>query len=138
MKNTNILALIFSFALGYFLYVYFGIIFIVFIPPVIAYLFKKYNKKQYSISILNNSAKRESKTIKQINLLNSKPLTTSTYLTSFLLTLQLTSSFKYPYQHYSKSIFVTIGETSTTMFRCYCVAGFSTPYTQSCSLLSDF
>ena len=63
MKNTNILALIFSFALGYFLYVYFGIIFIVFIPPVIAYLFKKYNKKQYSISILNNSAKRESKTI---------------------------------------------------------------------------
>jgi hypothetical protein len=41
MKNTNILALIFSFALGYFLYVYFGIIFIVFIPPVIAYLFKK-------------------------------------------------------------------------------------------------
>jgi len=38
MKNTYILALIFSLALGYFLYVYFGIIFIVFIPPVIAYL----------------------------------------------------------------------------------------------------
>ena len=38
MKNTYILALIFSLALGYFLYVYFGIIFIVFIPPVFVYL----------------------------------------------------------------------------------------------------
>ena len=119
MKNTYILALIFSLALGYFLYVYFGIIFIVFIPPVFVYLFNKYNKKQYSISILNNSAKRVSEPIKQINLLYSKPLTTLTHLTCFLLTLQLTSSFKYPYQHYSKSFFVTIGETSTTIFRSY-------------------
>ena len=38
MKNTYILALIFSLALGYFLYAYFGIIFIVFIPPVFIYL----------------------------------------------------------------------------------------------------
>ena len=45
MKNTYILALIFSLALGYFLYVYFGIIFIFFIPPVFVYLFNKYNKK---------------------------------------------------------------------------------------------
>ena len=76
MKNTYILALIFSLALGYFLYVYFGIIFIVFIPPVFVYLFNKNNKKQYSISILNNSAKRVSEPIKWINLLDSKPLTT--------------------------------------------------------------
>ena len=33
----------------------------------------------------------------------SKLLTTWTHLTCFLLTLQLTSSFKYPYQYYSKS-----------------------------------
>jgi hypothetical protein len=45
MKNTYMLALIFSLALGYFLYVYFGIIFIVFIPPVFLYLFKKYKGK---------------------------------------------------------------------------------------------
>ena len=45
MKNTYILALIFSLALGYFLYIYFGVIFIVFIPPVFVYLFNKYNEK---------------------------------------------------------------------------------------------
>ena len=45
MRNTYLLALIFSLALGYFLYVYFGIIFIVFIPPVFLYLFNKYKGK---------------------------------------------------------------------------------------------
>ena len=38
MKNTYILALIFLLVLECFLYVYFGIIFIVFIPPVFVYL----------------------------------------------------------------------------------------------------
>jgi len=45
MKKTYALALFFSLALGCFLYVYFGIVFIVFVPPLFVYLFNNYNKK---------------------------------------------------------------------------------------------
>ena len=43
MKH-NLLALGFAFALGVFLYAYFGIIFFVFLPPLFVYLLRK-NKK---------------------------------------------------------------------------------------------
>lgn len=44
MKKSTLLALIFAFALGVFLYVYFGVVFIVFLPPLFVYIFNKYNK----------------------------------------------------------------------------------------------
>jgi len=44
MKKSTLLALIFAFALGVFLYVYFGVVFIVFLPPLFVYIFNKYDK----------------------------------------------------------------------------------------------
>ena len=43
MKH-NLLALGFAFALGVFLYVYFGIIFFIFLPPLFVYLLRKKEK----------------------------------------------------------------------------------------------
>jgi len=44
MNKYYLLAFIFAIALGLFLYVRFGIILILFLPPLFVYVFNKYNK----------------------------------------------------------------------------------------------